>query len=183
MQPIKTDMILVTGPYDSGKSQVIKAICPTSFVTFRQDDSDKLLSDYGTAAALPVSAHQVLMLLEQPGARRWDMGLLLPERIDIRGVIITVDGTKPETFREAKSIAETMRAYPWLWGIFVTRHDSPDCWNENDMRTALRLNPGVFVGMCDAHQPDEVRSVLGQWLRTLPQDDTLAAVRARLQQG
>ncbi len=52
-----------------------------------------------------------------------------------------VDTTRPETFREARSILQTFRAYaPTPYVVAANKQDMKDAWELDDMRHALRLD-------------------------------------------
>ncbi len=58
------------------------------------------------------------------------------------GFVVMVDSTRPETFREARSILETFRAYaPTPYVVAANKQDQEDAWELDDMRIALRLDP------------------------------------------
>ena len=58
------------------------------------------------------------------------------------GFIVMVDSTRPETFREARKILETFRAYaPTPYVVAANKQDMPDAWDLEDMRIALRIAP------------------------------------------
>jgi signal recognition particle receptor subunit beta len=77
------------------------------------------------------------------------------------GFIVMVDSTRPETFREARSILETFRAYaPTPYVVAANKQDRPDAWDLDDMRVALRLDPKIKLLSCVARKKDTVKSVL-----------------------
>jgi signal recognition particle receptor subunit beta len=77
------------------------------------------------------------------------------------GFIVMVDSTRPETFREARSILETFRAYaPTPYVVAANKQDKEDAWDMEDMRHALRLESQVKFLPCVANNKDTVKSVL-----------------------
>ena len=77
------------------------------------------------------------------------------------GFIVMVDSTRPETFREARSILETFRAYaPTPYVVAANKQDRPDAWDLDDMRVALRLDPKVKLLPCVAASKESVKTVL-----------------------
>ena len=55
-----------------------------------------------------------------------------------------VDSSRPETFREARNILETFRAYaPTPYVVAANKQDDKDAWEIDDIRIALRLSPQV----------------------------------------
>ncbi len=79
-----------------------------------------------------------------------------------------MDSTRPETFREARSILETFRAYaPTPYVVAANKQDRPDAWEMDDMRVALRLDPKVKLLPCVAPDKEAVKSVLLELLYSI----------------
>jgi hypothetical protein len=77
------------------------------------------------------------------------------------GFVVMVDSTRPETFREARSILETFRAYaPTPYVVAANKQDKLDAWDLEDMRIALRLDPNVKLLPCTATDKGKVKTVL-----------------------
>jgi signal recognition particle receptor subunit beta len=77
------------------------------------------------------------------------------------GFIVMLDSTRPETFREARSILETFRAYaPTPYVVAANKQDKEDAWDLEDMRIALRLDPKVKLLSCVATNKENVKHVL-----------------------
>jgi signal recognition particle receptor subunit beta len=77
------------------------------------------------------------------------------------GFIVMVDSTRPETFREARGILETFRAYaPTPYVVAANKQDLPDAWELEDIRVALRLGPDIKLLPCVARKKETVKSVL-----------------------
>ena len=75
------------------------------------------------------------------------------------GFIVMVDSTRPETFREARSILETFRAYaPTPYVVAANKQDLPDAWELEDIRLALRLSSKVKLLPCVANKKETVKS-------------------------
>ena len=84
------------------------------------------------------------------------------------GFIVMVDSTRPETFREARSILETFRAYaPTPYVVAANKQDRPDAWDMEDMRLALRLDPKVKLLPCVATDKETVKNVLLELLYSI----------------
>lgn len=84
------------------------------------------------------------------------------------GFVVMVDSTRPETFREARSILETFRAYaPTPYVVAANKQDSPDAWDLEDMRVALRLDRKVKLLPCVATQKEAVKNVLLELLYSI----------------
>ncbi len=84
------------------------------------------------------------------------------------GFVVLVDSSKPETFREAKSILETFRAYaPTPYVVAANKQDHPDAWGVDDLRIALRIEPEVKLLPCVARDKNTVRDVLLELLYSI----------------
>jgi signal recognition particle receptor subunit beta len=102
----------------------------------------------------------VLYLFGTPGQKRFDfMWEILSE--GMLGFIVAVDSTRPETFREARTILETFKAYaPTPFVVAANKQDHNDAWDVEDMRVALRLDPTVKMLPCIAKDKETVKKVL-----------------------
>jgi signal recognition particle receptor subunit beta len=84
------------------------------------------------------------------------------------GFIVMVDSTRPETFREARSILETFRAYaPTPFVVAANKQDKPDAWDVEDMEHALRLDAKTKILPCTATNKESVKSVLLELLYSI----------------
>ncbi|NTV35842.1 MAG: GTP-binding protein, partial [Anaerolineaceae bacterium] len=84
------------------------------------------------------------------------------------GFVVIVDSTRPETFREARTILETFRAYaPTPFVVAANKQDKPDAWDMEDMRVALRLDPKVKFLPCVARKKEPVKTVLLELLYSI----------------
>jgi len=170
MQTVK---MVVTGPYSSGKTQFIGTISEIEVVkTERKVTSDaEKVKDQTTVAMdfgrITVDNDLILYLFGTPGQRRFDfMWEILSE--GMLGFVVMVDSSRPETFREAKSILETFRAYaPTPYVVAANKQDHPEAWSPEDMRIALRLDPNVKLLPCVATSRDSVKNVLLELLYSI----------------
>lgn len=172
MQTVK---MVVTGPFSAGKTEFIRSISEIDVVSTerrisdntqeaQQKDITTVAMDFGR---ITVDDELVLYLFGTPGQRRFDfMWEILAE--GMLGFVVLVDSAKPETFREAKSILETFRAYaPTPYVVAANKQDHPDAWKPDDLRIALRLEPEVKLLPCIAKERDSVKSVLLELLYTI----------------
>ncbi|MEP7288882.1 MAG: ATP/GTP-binding protein [Chloroflexota bacterium] len=169
MQTVK---MVITGPYASGKTEFIKSISEIDVVSTEagvsKDTAEAQVKDATTVAMdfgrITVDDDLVLYLFGTPGQRRFDfMWEILAE--GMLGFVVMVDSTKPETFREAKSILETFRAYaPTPYVVAANKQDIPDAWPADDLRIALRIEDNVKLLPCIAKDKESVKNVLLQLL-------------------
>jgi len=86
----------------------------------------------------------------------------------MRGFIVMGDSTRPETFREARSILETFRAYaPTPFVVAANKQDREDAWDLEDMGHALRLDKHTKLLPCVATEKDSVKTVLLELLYSI----------------
>jgi len=166
--PMQTVKMVITGPYASGKTEFIKSISEIDVVSTEAGvsegtmerqvkDSTTVAMDFGR---ITVDDDLVLYLFGTPGQRRFDfMWEILAE--GMLGFVVMVDSTKPETFREAKSILETFRAYaPTPYVVAANKQDIPEAWPADDLRIALRIEENVKLLPCVAKDKESVKNVL-----------------------
>ncbi|OGO68813.1 MAG: GTP-binding protein [Chloroflexi bacterium RBG_19FT_COMBO_56_12] len=170
MQTVK---MVVTGPFNSGKTEFIRSVSEIDVVSTerkisseaeRVKDQTTVAMDFGR---ITVDDSLVLYLFGTPGQRRFDfMWEILSE--GMLGFIVMVDSTRPETFREARNILETFRAYaPTPYVVTANKQDSKDAWDLDDMRIALRLDPKVKFLPCVATDKEAVKKVLLELLYSI----------------
>jgi len=163
MQTVK---MVVTGPFNAGKTEFIRSVSEIDVVSTekrittqaeRVKDTTTVAMDFGR---ITVDEGLVLYLFGTPGQRRFDfMWEILSE--GMLGFIVMVDSARPETFREARSILETFRAYaPTPYVVAANKQDLEDAWDLDDLRIALRLDQHVKLLPCVATDKEMVRKVL-----------------------
>ena len=116
---------------------------------------------------ITVDEDLVLYLFGTPGQKRFDfMWEILSE--GMLGFIVMVDSTRPETFREARSILETFRPYaPTPFVVAANKQDVDDAWDLEDVRHALRLDGETKLLPCVATNRDTVKTVLLELLYSI----------------
>ena len=170
MQTVK---MVVTGPFNAGKTEFIRSVSEIDVVsTERRISSDSERVKETTTVAMDfgritVDNDLVLYLFGTPGQKRFDfMWEILSE--GMLGFVVMVDSTRPETFREARSILETFRAYaPTPYVVAANKQDQEDAWEPSDIRIALRLDPKVKLLSCIAPDKETVKNVLLELLYSI----------------
>ena len=164
MQTVK---MVVTGPFSAGKTQFIRSISEIEVVATERkitSTTERLVKQTTTVAMdfgrITVDEDLVLYLFGTPGQKRFDfMWEILSE--GMLGFVVMVDSTRPETFREARSILETFRAYaPTPYVVAANKQDIADSWDLEDMRLALRLDDKTKILPCVATDKKRVKLVL-----------------------
>ena len=170
MQTVK---MVVTGPFNAGKTEYIQTVSEIDVVSTEKKisseaekvkDSTTVAMDFGR---ITVDDSLVLYLFGTPGQKRFDfMWEILSE--GMLGFIVMVDSTRPETFREARTILETFRAYaPTPYIVAANKQDLPDAWEVEDMRIALRLDPTIKLLPCVSVDRESVKETLLELLETI----------------
>lgn len=170
MQAVK---MVITGPFNAGKTEFIKTISEIDVVSTERRISDEtratkeettVAMDFGR---ITVDEDLVLFLFGTPGQKRFDfMWEILSE--GMLGFIVLVDSVRPETFREARRILDVFRAYaPAPYVVAANKQDLPDAWGPQDIRIALRVDPGIKVVPCVSTDKESVKSVLLELLYTV----------------
>ena len=163
MQTVK---MVVTGPFNAGKTEFIQTVSEIDVVsTERKISSEAERVKEATTVAMDfgritIDDDLILYLFGTPGQRRFDfMWEILSE--GMLGFIVMVDSTRPETFREARSILETFRAYaPTPYVVAANKQDMEDAWSPEDLRIALKIRPNVKMLPCVATDKESVKKVL-----------------------
>jgi small GTP-binding protein len=170
MQTVK---MVITGPFNSGKTEFIQTVSEIDVVATEKrisseaekiKDTTTVAMDFGR---ITVDDELVLYLFGTPGQRRFDfMWEILSE--GMLGFIVMVDSTRPETFREARSILETFRVYaPTPYVVTANKQDLEDAWEVDDIRIALRLSDKVKLLPCSALDREAVKNVLLELLYSI----------------
>jgi hypothetical protein len=170
MQTVK---MVVTGPFNAGKTEFIQSVSEIDVVSTERKislEAEKVKQTTTVAmdfGRITVDDDLVLYLFGTPGQRRFDfMWEILSE--GMLGFIVMVDSTRPETFREARNILETFRAYaPTPYVVAANKQDKEEAWDIGDMRIALRLDPKVKFLPCVATDKETVKTVLLELLYSI----------------
>ena len=163
MQTVK---MVVTGPFSAGKTEFIRSVSEIDVVSTERkisSEAEKIKNTTTVAmdfGRITVDEDLVLYLFGTPGQKRFDfMWEILSE--GMLGFVVMVDSTRPETFREARSILQTFRAYaPTPYIVAANKQDRSEAWDLEGMRIALRLDPNVKLLPCVAFEKDSVKAVL-----------------------
>ena len=172
MQTVK---MVISGAVNAGKTQFIRAISEIEVVSTERkatDDTKDIKKETTVAmdfGRISVGDDLVLHLFGTPGQKRFDfMWEILSE--GMLGLIVLVDSTRPETFRETNRIIDFFTAYrdaPYV--IAANKQDHENAWSPDELRLALRLNSDVKILPCVATERDTVKNVLLELLYVIMQ--------------
>ena len=170
MQAVK---MVVTGPFAAGKTEFIRTISEIDVVSTerkissaaeRVKDATTVAMDFGR---ITIDDDLVLYLFGTPGLKRFDfMWEILSE--GMLGFIVVVDSSRPETFREARSILDTFRGYastPYV--VAANKQDHEDAWSPEDLRIALKIDSAIKVLPCVAQDREAVKNTLLELLYSI----------------
>jgi signal recognition particle receptor subunit beta len=112
----------------------------------------------------------------------------------VQGCIVVVDGSKPETFIESKSIVETFGAYPEMAPpvMAAVRLDAPDAWTAAELRIVLRLDDRsqlfrtdrpITLLACDEHSQRSTAAVVARLAEQMPDANFGETLRGHLMPG
>lgn len=161
-----TVKMVVTGPFNAGKTAFIKTVSEIDVVSTERKvstEAEKVKNETTVAmdfGRITVDDELVLYLFGTPGQKRFEfMWEILSE--GMLGFVVMVDSTRPETFREARSILETFRAYaPTPFVVVANKQDLEDAWELEDMRIALRLDKKTLLLPCISVDKNSVKQIL-----------------------
>lgn len=174
MQTVK---MVISGAVNAGKTQFIRAISEIEVVSTerRATDDTKSIKESGQTTVamdfgrISVGDDLVLHLFGTPGQKRFDfMWEILSE--GMLGLIVLVDSTRPETFRETNRIIDFFTSYrdaPFV--VAANKQDHENAWSPDELRLALRLGPEVKIMPCVATDRETVKSVLLELLYVILQ--------------
>jgi hypothetical protein len=147
--------ILVTGPYNAGKSSFIHAVSDTAVSVDRLGTTVAL--DHGQATVDGLAAD----VFGTPGQSRFDpiLKMLAGQAL---GVIVVVDATKPETFPRAREMLQLT----WKEGlpaiIAANKQDLPHALPPQEVARQIGAQPNVRVAGCVGSDKGSARAVLKQ---------------------
>ena len=130
--------ILVTGPFDSGKSTFVHALSTRAISVDRLGTTIAL--DHGHIDYKGFSAD----IFGTPGQERFDpiIKLLSGESM---GVFLIVDSTNPTDFIRAKQMLEITKSYGLPYVIIANKQDLPGALTPEEIRIQFNLPPDVPI--------------------------------------
>lgn len=130
--------ILVTGPFDAGKSTFVKALSTRSISVDRLGTTIAL--DHGHVDHKGFSAD----IFGTPGQERFDPVIRLISG-EAMGVILLVDSTKPGDFPRAKQMLEITKGYGLPFIIVANKQDTAGALGIDEMRDKIKLPKDVPI--------------------------------------
>jgi small GTP-binding protein len=170
MQTVK---MVITGPFNAGKTEFIRSISEIDVVSTERritDETSRVKKETTVAmdfGRITVDEDLVFYLFGTPGQKRFDfMWEILSE--GMLGFVVLVDSVRPETFREARRILDIFRGYAnTSYVVAANKQDLADAWSPEDLRIALRVSPEVKLLPCVATDKESVKNVLLELLYSI----------------
>ncbi|BAW31155.1 MAG TPA: ATPase domain-containing protein [Methanothermobacter sp.] len=135
--------ILVTGPYNAGKSTFVKKISKRAVSVDR-----KALSAFPTTIALDIGHLEykgfIADVFGTPGQERFDLLLDVLGRESV-GAFIIVDSTAPQTFARAKEMIRKTRAEAIPKVLVANKQDLPGALSPEEIREKMKLGEEVPI--------------------------------------
>lgn len=164
--------IVVTGPFNSGKTQFIKTISEIEVVSTERKITTE---DRGIKAETTVAMDygrvkldgESLYLYGTPGQTRFDFMWDILSR-EMNGFVVLVDSTDAPSFPDAAELIEQFTSYvdvPYL--VVANKTDLPNAANLTEVRRGTKADGNVTVMPCVATQKSSVRQVLLQMLQLI----------------
>ncbi len=163
----RTTKIVVTGPFDAGKTTFIRTISEITVLSTERSvtgpegergDRTTVAMDFGRITVAPDLA---LYLFGTPGQERFEfMWDILAEGMS--GCVLVVDGTNPAGATEARRILAVLSEFTDVpYAVAVTKLP-PGPGTEHLARVREELGVPVAVPMlaCDAREHEDVKQVL-----------------------
>jgi small GTP-binding protein len=163
MQSVK---VVVTGPFNAGKTTFIKSVSEITVLSTERKVSDTsgesggettVAMDFGR---ITISDDVVLYLFGTPGQERFSfMWETLSE--GMLGFVLMIDGRDNESLGDAKSMIDffgEMADVPFV--VAANKVDESDTGTLDYIRERLSLDPAIPLYACDARERESVKSVL-----------------------
>jgi uncharacterized protein len=169
--------IVVTGPFNSGKTQFIKTISDIDVVSTERKITTEdrgikaettVAMDYGRAKL----DNDILYLYGTPGQTRFNfMWEILSS--EMNAFIVLVDSTDRPSFPEAAELIEQFSSFVNVPYIVVSnKTDLPGAAHLTDVRRGTKAGANITVMPCVATQKSSVRQVLLQMVELLKKENT-----------
>lgn len=135
--------ILVTGPFNAGKSSFVKAVSSKSVSVER-----RALGEFSTTIAMDIGHVDYkgfyADVFGTPGQERFDMILDVLAKESV-GAFIVVDSTLPETFGRAKEMISKCRAEAIPKVIIANKQDIENALSPEEIREKMKLSKDIPI--------------------------------------
>ncbi len=150
--------LLVTGPYNAGKTTFVHAIAKKAVSVERQ-----AFELFPTTVGLDIGHMDYkgfsADVFGTPGQERFDL-LLEPLAREAIGTFIVIDSTKPDTFARAKEMINMCRAEALPKVIVANKHDLPGALTPDEIKKRMALWEDVAIVPVSAQKNEGVDKAL-----------------------
>ena len=150
--------LLVTGPYNAGKTTFVHAIAEKAVSVERQ-----AFELFPTTVGLDIGHMDYkgfsADVFGTPGQERFDL-LLEPLAREAIGTFIIIDSTKPDTFARAKEMINMCRAEALPKVIVANKHDLPGALTPDEIKKRMALWEDVPIVPVSAQKNEGVDKAL-----------------------
>ncbi len=150
--------LLVTGPYNAGKTTFVHAITEKAVSVERQ-----AFELFPTTVGLDIGHMDYkgfsADVFGTPGQERFDL-LLEPLAREAIGTFIVIDSTKPDTFARAKEMINMCRAEALPKVIVANKHDLPGALGPDEIKKRMALWEDVSIIPVSARKKEGVDKAL-----------------------
>jgi uncharacterized protein len=163
MQSVK---VVVTGPFNAGKTTFIKAVSEITVLSTERQVSDTSAEGGGETTVamdfgrITISDDVVLYLFGTPGQERFSfMWETLSE--GMLGFVVLVDGSSKDSIADAKAMIEfftEMSDVPFV--VAANKVGAADTAAADRVRSELGVDPSVPLFAVDARDRESVKAVL-----------------------
>lgn len=156
--------VVVTGPYNAGKTTFIRSVSEITVLSTERKVSDSSASGEETTVAMDfgritIDDEVVLYLFGTPGQERFSfMWETLSE--GMLGFIILLDATSMDSVQEAQKILEFFKGLSDVPYVVAANRSDGDEGGLADIRDRLGAGDQVHILPCSALEKDSVKSVL-----------------------
>lgn len=162
--------IVVTGPAHAGKSSFVAAAScgePAASRQAPESDPETPEMDYGWLRWKDFE----IVLYGTPGHTRFDP-LIPPALAQAMGVVLVVDGTKPDTLPRARQLIDLIARKKVPYVIAANRSDLPGTMAPEEIRRQLKITRRIPIFAISAQRTEDVHRVLESLVEYITQYTT-----------
>jgi len=168
---MKIFKIVVTGPYNAGKTTLIKTICSEALTTDRKVSRDDLVKSTTTVAldfGLMRIGNHMVRLFGTPGQSRFQF-MWRTLSIGMDGYLFMVDSSDPMSLNDALHMYMFFRSmHPTtLHVIAANKYDKEKKLSLDVIRSALKVPDMIPIHPTIAYNKDSVINVLNALIRLI----------------
>jgi uncharacterized protein len=157
--------ILVTGPFNAGKSSFVKSITKNSVSVDRM-----ALGQVPTTIAMDIGHMEykgfIADVFGTPGQERFDLILDVLSKEAV-GAFIMIDSTAPKTFARAKEMMKRCKAEAIPKVILANKQDLPEALSCEEIRNVMNIDQSIPIVPISLIQQEGIEDALDALLKIL----------------